>query len=150
MSESSEKISVLRNSLSQINNTIAESRQSILDSHALLEKSFVDPSSLKILEQLQKDSSERIENLDTLTRILTSQVSALERSAVAAEDQAQQLRGLLDSAKEQVALAKKEAAESEKQAKRSRIHAILSLVFAGFSAVAAFVYPLLTRFLSWP
>lgn len=150
MSDLTDMISGIRESMSKINNTIAESHQSINDSYALLQEPFADPDSLHILEQLQLDSAERIKSLDTLTHVLISQVRALERSATAAEDQALQLHGLLDNAKEQVSLAKKEAVESEKQARQSRIHAILSLIFAGFSAFAAFVYPLISQFLLSP
>ena len=150
MSDLTDMISGIKESMAKINNTIAESRQPINDSYALLQESFHDPDSLQILQQLQQDGNERIKSLDTLTHILITQVRALERSAAASEDQSQQLRGLLYNAKEQVALAKEEAFESKRQARRSFICAIISLVFAGFSAFAAFVYPLINQFLLSP
>lgn len=150
MSELADIISNLKESMNQVNRTIADSHQTIDDSYSVLAEPITDPGSRQIVEQLQQDSSERLKNLDTLTQILISQVRALDRTAAATEKQVQQLHDLVGSAREQVVLAKQEAAESAKQAKHSRVHAILSLVFAGFSAFAAVVYPLISPFLSSP
>lgn len=150
MSDLTDMISNLQKSMTQVNRTIADSHQAISDSYSMLAEPVTDPGSRQIIQQLQRDSSEHLEHLSTLAHVLSSQVRALERTATATEEQVQQLHGLVDSAREQVALAKQEAAESEKQAKRSFICAIVSLAFAGFSTFAAVVYPLISPLLSSP